>query len=386
MLVASPLVGQITLTQQQVVDSAVMHSPMVSAAEYKLLSQHQLKKSAFNLPNPEVVAESPTGEFYTIGVLQTFEFPSVYFKQRKVASQQEELAITEKSITVNEARYQASVLYVQFQYLIAQLEQLRVRDSLYEQLSSAANRMFAAGQMDFLEKTYAESQYGEVHLLFTGVKTDVDVIQQQLRILTGISTSFVPTPITKLSEVPGIIAMTSDSGLFIRNPLVDYYRRQNLLSTSMLSLEKQRALPGFVLGYFNQGPMTTPIQYRFRAGITVPLWFWQYSGNIRAARYQTLRSAQLYKANQQQMSAQQVRAQGDYFKYKESVAFYESKGMKQSLELINASERFYSSGQYDLVTHIRNLNDAFEIQLNYLEALKNYNLSVVQIHNIQGTL
>ena len=116
----------IVLSEQQVVDSAVRNSPMVSAAQYQVLQQQQLKKTAFNLPNPEFVAESPTGDFYTVGALQTFDFPSVYFKQSQVYRQQEQVAVAGQQVTQNEVKYQAKLLYLQLQFLSAEAETLKI--------------------------------------------------------------------------------------------------------------------------------------------------------------------------------------------------------------------------------------------------------------------
>ncbi|MDQ3108470.1 MAG: TolC family protein, partial [Bacteroidota bacterium] len=355
--------GQIiVMSEQQVVDSAVKNSPAISAAQYQVLQQQQIRRSAFNLPNPEVLAESPTGDFYTIGVLQTFEFPSVYFKQSQVYRQQEQLSSAGQKITENDVKYQVKLLYVQLQFMVFQTGKLRVQDSLYAEIKTAANRQFAAGQIDFLQNAYAESQYGEIHNKLVNAETDLLVTQQQLQNFTGIAQTITPLPIQRAQNTQGITALKNDTNLFMTNPLLTYYRQQQVLNKKLISLERNRILPGFVIGYMNQGPMSTPVNMRFRMGITVPLWFWQYSGNVKAARYRFLESGQVYKANRQQLSNQQIQAQGNYFKYKQSLDYYESTGLKLSEGLITSSARFYTSGQYDLVAHLRNLNDAYQIQ------------------------
>lgn len=377
--------AQSTFSMQQVVDSAVKNSPAINAAQYNELGQKQGTKSAFNLPNPEIVAESPTGEFYTIGVLQSMDFPTVYFKQRQVAKQQYEIAATETQISINDVKYQTGLLYSQLQYQLALAAKLRIQDSLYLLMSESAGRLFDAGQIDFLAKTFADIQYGEVHLKLVSAVADADATRLQLQAITGIRETIIPAPLQKFPEIPGV-AFTNDTSVFAANPLVSYYRQQQFLSRKMISLEQHRMLPGIVFGYLNQGPSITPVNLRFRAGITLPLWFWQYTANIKAARFRYMVSVQLYQFNQQRLGIQQAQAQGDYIKYSMSVSYYQETGLQQSETLIKTSERFYASGEEDLVTHLRTLNDAYEVQLNYLEALKNYNQSVIYIHYLNGTL
>lgn len=73
------------------------------------------EKAAFNLPNPEVKAESPTGEFYAVGVLQWFDFPAVYVRQKQVAKAETALAQAGQRVSENELRYTIRSLYLETQ-------------------------------------------------------------------------------------------------------------------------------------------------------------------------------------------------------------------------------------------------------------------------------
>jgi outer membrane protein, heavy metal efflux system len=283
-------------------------------------------------------------------------------------------------------KYETRLLYSQLQFQLALVSKLRAQDSLYRLLMESATRLYTAGQIDFLEKTYAESQYGEVHNKFIAAVTDAEITRAQLQNVSGIKQKLNPEPLQKAMNIPLQVSITRDTGLFAANPLVLYYRHQQLLSRKMISLERQRMLPGIVFGYLNQAAISTPMNLRFRAGITVPLWFWQYTANIKAARFRYMESTQLFAANQQRLNSQQLQAQGEYIKYIQSVSYYESTGMEQSSGIIESSQRLYAAGETDLVTHLRNMNDAYSIQINYLEALKNYNQSILFLNYTYGTL
>ena len=69
--IASGTLAQQILTEQAAVDSAMKYSPLLKSAELQVKQSNYLRKTAFNLANPDVIAESPTGDFYAVGILQS---------------------------------------------------------------------------------------------------------------------------------------------------------------------------------------------------------------------------------------------------------------------------------------------------------------------------
>ena len=55
-----------------------------------------MEKKATHIPDPELILESTTGDFMTIGVQQSFDFPTVYARQKQLAEQQTELSTKAK--------------------------------------------------------------------------------------------------------------------------------------------------------------------------------------------------------------------------------------------------------------------------------------------------
>ena len=83
-----PVFSQSVITVEEAVAKAIKTNRNVQAASQKIIQQKQLVKSAINLPNPEFFWESPTGNFYTGSITQSFEFPSVYSNQHRLQKQQ----------------------------------------------------------------------------------------------------------------------------------------------------------------------------------------------------------------------------------------------------------------------------------------------------------
>jgi cobalt-zinc-cadmium efflux system outer membrane protein len=380
--ITSGSIAQQILTEQAALDSAMKHSPLLKSAELQVKQSNYLRKTAFNLASPDVIAESPTGEFYAVGILQSIEFPTVYIKQGQLLKQQFLLSEKGKAFTANEVKRLIRSVYLSAQYSQQLYSQLKYQDSLYNQIQISAKRQFDAGVIDYLAKTFAESQYGEIHNQFVQAQNAYKATLQQLKLYTGISTESNVSPLIKFNT----LSIRADASSVTQNPLVQYARQNQLVNKNQLSLERNRALPGLVFGYLNQGPKETETYYRFRVGFTVPLWFWQYSGNIKAAKTGLQIAEQQTQVQQQQLTADLQMAVSDYTSAQQAVSYYETSGLRQADDIISAAKRFFESGQTDYIAYIRNINDAYAVKRTYLETLRTYNQSIININYITGDL
>ncbi|HEX8515609.1 MAG TPA: TolC family protein [Bacteroidia bacterium] len=374
------------LTEDEALSLALKNSALLNASSLEVAQNKQLQKTAYNFDNPEIMMESPTGEFQTVGVTQSIAFPTVYVKQHQLYKQQTILAQTGQKITENDIKYQIKSLYLSVQYSELIFKHYKTQDSIYNKIMLSAQRQFDAGQIDFLEKTLAETQYGEIHNQFAQVETDLQVARMQLQTYTGLKEEVTAVDLKRTQSAISILLIKNDTSIIQNNPSLLFTRQQQVIGKKTLSLERNRFLPGFTFGYLNQAGRNTPMDLRFRAGINIPLWFWQYTGSISAAKTGLKITEQKAIAQQQSLSIEMQKAQGDYLKYNQSLMYYETTGLKQTDEIISASTRFFESGEKDFVSYLRNLNEAYIIKLRYAESLKNYNQSVININYLSGNL
>lgn len=374
------------LTEDEALSLALKNSAVLNASSLEVVQSKQLQKTAYNFDNPEIMMESPTGEFQTVGVTQSIAFPSVYVKQSQLFKQQTVLAQAGQKVTENDIKYRIKSLYLSVQYYELIYRQYKIQDSIYNQIKISAQRQFEAGQIDFLEKTLTETQYGEIHNQFSQAETDLHVLRTQLQTYTGLKELVSAVELKRASSSISILLIKSDTTIIQNNPSLLFARQQQVIGKKSLSLERNRFLPGLTFGYLNQAGRNTPMDLRFRAGINIPLWFWQYTGSISAAKTGLKISEQKVVAQQQALSVEMQKAQGDYLKYNQALMYYETTGIKQTDEIISASTRFFESGQKDYVSYLRNLNEAYLIKLRYAESLKNYNQSVININYLSGNL
>jgi len=377
-------VAQKTYSETEVVDLVLANSPAIRAADLSIRQNGQLLKGAYSIPNLDVFTDSPTGAFYTIGVNQSFQLPMVYKRQYDLQKGQIGLAQAEKRITENDIRFRVRNLYLALQYVEALRQQYQLQDSVYNQLRITAGRQFVAGQIDYLAKAFAESQSGEVRNQLAQATADVQTIVRQLGRLAGRSE---PIRAGGLVRSQSVFALgNADSVAVGLNPALAFLRQTEAISEQQIGLEHARSLPGVVVGYYNQGSKETPTQLRFRFGLTLPVWFGQYRSRTAAAQTGLQLARQRTTAQIQTLSVDLQQAQGDFEKFRVSLDYYETTGLRQSDDLINTARRLFQAGQNDYVSFLRTINDAYAVRLRYLDALRNYNQSLLTINYLTGNL
>lgn len=202
---------------------------------------------------------------------------------------------------------------------------------------------------------------------------------------TGIKDSISVEPLAvTISQT--LFSLAPDSTALLSNPAVQLLQQQENVAKQNISLQKSKALPGLAFGYFNQGERDTKWFNRFRVGVTIPLWFGQYKSNINAAKteQQVIQSKQ--QGLQQELSAQVINANSEMQTNWQSVNYYQQTGLKKAQEVITTSQRFFISGEIDYISLLRNSNDAYNVYQKYLEAVRNYNLSVINHKYLMGQL
>ena len=371
-------IGQNLLLPDAAVASALQNHPGIQAAAFEVKAKRSAQKAAFNLPNPEINAESPTGEFYAVGVLQSFEFPTVYGRQKQVAKAETGLAQAGQRMSENELRYQVRSLYLETQVAEYQSRQWAERDSLYAVIASTAARQFSSGEIDFLQKTWAENEAGKVHQERIAAAQIRNVLRQNLSTLTGLEDLGTLLPLAA-----DTLSLDSDFDLS-GSPTIEYAAQTAKVAERQVDLANSRALPNFSVGYLNQGPRNTPIDYRFRASMGIPLWAGQYSASTKAAKAESQAAIARTQAQSQAVLLESQRARTTFINALAMVQYQEKEALPRGQSMIDAAVRLQASGQVDYVTFLRTLDEAFSIQRDYIEQLRALNSARISLRYLLG--
>jgi len=370
--------AQETTTPEAAIHAALQNHPLAHAAAFDAQAKKYAEKSALNIPNPEINTESPTGGFYTIGVSQAFEFPTVYARQKQVAKAETSLAKTGQLVQENDLRFNVRTFYLEAQLAVFHVQQWAQRDSFYQAIATTANRQFSAGEIDFLQKTMLENEAGKVRLERLGMDIKAATARQQLTTFTGLSDLGILPPLR--ADTAGLNAIQG----FAENPSLRFEQQSVQVAAEQISLAKSRALPNLSLGYMNQAARNSPIDYRFRASIGIPLWAGQYQGGINAAKAENQAAQARSEGESQALALQQQRSRADALMALAQVQYFEREALPRSQALITAAQRMREAGQIDYLALLRILDEAYATQREYATQLQAFNTARIQMLYLAG--
>ena len=247
-----------------------------------------------------------------------------------------------------------------------------------------------------MEMITSSSQSMEVKNQLKQVNADINILNQKLNLLLN-TTSTIYTTDTLLCRFG--ISPLEDSLSISNNPSLGLAQQQLEASGLETKVEKSKMLPDFEIGYFSQTMKGTQeingVQRSFslgdrfngiQANISIPLWFSPYTSKIKAAKIKQ----QVAQINVENYSKSLIgnynSLMEEYSKYNNSLDYYEKQAIPEADLIIDQATKSYQTGSLDYFDYIQSLSRALNIKLNYLDALNNYNQTIISIDFIKGKI
>ena len=308
------------------------------------------------------------------GIQQNFLFPTVYFSGKKVNMANYHMEQSNYDIQEKILKRDVTSNYYEFQYSMAKEFVYKRLDSLYQDFSSIAARRFELGETNYLEKITAKSKQKQVNLKLSKVQQDVIMVRNNLLKMVQTKDSF-EIAIEPLTKIP-LNLMTMNN-----TPEMDYYQNKLALFQAKNQFEKQQLLPDISLNYFqgtNAG-LNTNLQ-GYQLGLKFPLLFGGQSSRIKASRIAEDIIVEETNAYEIQLKRKYQALKSQLSQYEKELNYYENEGSELSKEILKMANGSFKNGEIDFYQYILSLENAYEIQLSYLENLNNYNQTVIKIN------
>ncbi|PLW96610.1 MAG: hypothetical protein C0591_08365 [Marinilabiliales bacterium] len=370
------------LTLDQAIEWALLNNNELKSYELKAEKSKSLIPTAFNIDktsfyyNYEGYNIGENGQILNVfGVMQNFQFPSVYSLQKKVNQQQYYMEDLNFQIKKRDLIKEVSQRYYKVVYIQNKQSLILYLDSLYRNFATAAQRRFELGETNNLEKLTAQAKRNQLNTLALQVADNIDAAYQALKEVLQVDSSFVIKE-DELEPVlfPGNINLEEIPGN-------QYFSEAQRMTETMVNLEKNKFLPDLQLEYYlatNKGPV--PNFYNsYTVGIAIPLWFGSQKANLRSSKLQkdiVSREAASYSLV---LNSKYKQLQSKLKQYKRAVDYYNNTGQMLAQEIVKSAERSYYGGEINFFQYIQSLDEATTIVLDYLENLNNYNQTVLEI-------
>lgn len=301
------------------------------------------------------------------GVQQSFLFPTVYGVQRKVNQAAYEQEQARFELQKNKLSLEISKTYHHIVYLQQQETTYKYLDSLYQNFSKASDRRFELGETNYLEKITAQAKYRQIQTKLNQLdkekKGQYELLQALVQSEDKVRVkSVIMEPINNLT-------ITTNKELYLT-----YFESVTKSYENNLKLQNQNWLPNLNLEYFqgkNNG--ISESLYGFQVGVAVPLFF---SGNVAKSKVAklALQSWEQEKQNEEQrIEAYILQSKNTLDQHQQAITYYTEHGKKLAAEIIKVADMSYKHGEIDFFQYIQSLENATTIQMEYLDALLQYN-------------
>ncbi|MCK9641368.1 MAG: CusA/CzcA family heavy metal efflux RND transporter [Prolixibacteraceae bacterium] len=392
--------GQLSrqLNLHEAIQMALDSNLAVRSSAYSVQVQKALKGASLDLPKTAI--EGQYGQFNSYGkdnsftLSQSFAFPTVYLNQGRLAKAGVKSSEWQLSVSQLEIATEVKQVYWQLAYFHAKQKLLAYQDSLFSGFLRAAEHRARLGETNRLEMITARSQSLEVKNLWQQVTADLTIAK--LKLQTLLNSSLVVTPKDTLLTRAAFIPLP-DSLALAGNPNLGYVKQQVQISQFERNLERSRIMPDFTIGYFSQTmqgtqeingvPRTFGAGERFngiQAGVTIPLWFVPYTAKTRATKLKAEVAQTNAEYYSKSLGGTYRSLLGEYTKFSNSVNYYEKQAIPEANIIIEQATLSFKAGAMDYLEYILNLSRALTIKQNYLDALNNYNQTIVSIDFITG--
>ena len=360
---------------------AIENNMGLKAEQLKVEQSNLLINTAFNFGKTEIFYgfdennlafnDQPISVF---GIQQDFKFPTVYFSEKKVKQATANLTESHFQIKKKTLEREVTKAYYNFQIALEKQDVLKTIDSLYSSFASIAARRFELGETNYLEKITAASKQKQIELKYLEAKNNVILAHKELSSIIQNKDSLLITKAVDLKTPLLNLELKS-------SPELAYYQNRVSQLQAKYNFEKQKLLPDISVNYFqgtNSGINTN--LYGYQIGLKIPLFFSGQSKKIKAANIDKAIANQetndfkiqlITKFNVLHISMNQL---------SKALSYYEEEGATLSNEIIKIANVSFRNGEIDFYQYIQSVESSYNIKLDYLNQLKKYNNTVININ------
>ena len=384
-LLAAACFSQQILTRQQATTLAGANRVNFDAAQLDVLRQQQLLKGSRGFDNPELEYEIDPYDPMVLGVLMPLRLPNVYASRSGL--QRERISLSQLMLQLNQFDVNRLVqnTYNEVQYLYARVNLLQQQDSLYQNIKSAAQRNFEAGQINKLEELFAANEANNLRNELERTLIELPAQKRALSYILNYSTDFIVDSFTAITTDPVLLTLLDTISNSIRPQIL---QQQVVVSQKELKAERAELLP-----QINTGPLfglqTSASDQRklgWRVSLSMPLWFNQNRARIQAAQTGVQIAEAQRRRQIQDLNRDYTTALSQLFREQKSLQYFTTIANQQAVDITQTALRLFQAGQVNYIETMRNIITAYQTKVNYLETIRNFNQALTELKYLNGSL
>lgn len=378
-----PLFSQQIVNLEKAIEIAKKQNLGLQTTALEIEMTRKMQKSAFDLPKTDFSMQyGNVNDFqvdYSFNVVQNFSLPHVYQKKLKYNQQQTILTEKKRSFQEKEMVKMIKITYYQIIFLYEKQVLLLQQDSLQKLLLRTAEVRLRTGEGKELEKLSANLLLQDLKNQLLQVDNELKVQKEELKKLLNITDNI---EIEDKKLIKRFMNMTQID--VSKNPYLLFSKQQIELQKSNTEVQKSAFSPDLKLGYYNMRENENPNLHVAQLGVALPIFNTGRKAmlasakiNEKMAESQFAYQTQTTERNFEILKAQLERSQ-------EAINYYENNAIPQIDKIQKVFQKSYQSGEISYVELTQNRLQTFQILMNYLQELSNYNQIIISIEFLIG--
>jgi cobalt-zinc-cadmium resistance protein CzcA len=379
-----PANGQKTISLTETLAKASEHNLSLKSRQLRAERAKQLIKTGTELSQANVTGEF--GKFNStyfddrLSVSQNFSFPTVYNRQKVTLTEEWKTALLE--VDLKQAEIKKLTTMVFYELLINSEKQLVLNriDSSYQEFMRIANLRLQTGESNVLEKANASNQLIQISMQKNALKGEFSLLQQQLMLLVNADELLVPAAANFK-----VATTTMDSTQIHNHPYLKLQVQAENTAMAETKLAKARLLPDLLLGYNNlsiqDGLHTRNDRFHsLQVGIGLPIFAGAQKARINAAKTQELIERNETGLKLRELQSELQDAYTHYQTRQEQVHSFENGALKNGKVITDVLTKRLKNGEINYLEWTLLSQQALSMELDYLDAIKNLNNSIIQLN------
>lgn len=383
--------AQTPITLEAATEMALKNNLSVKNERLNAEYQQKLIKTGNAIPQTNVFGEvGQINSFYSdtkFGISQSINFPTVYTRQKALLREEWKSSLLHVGVKEVLLKKQVAQVYYSLLYLQEKEKLLLKHDTLFAEFLSKATLRFNKGESNILEKTTAENQRGQIGLQLNQLRQDMELLQLQFQLLLNTDTAFLPDE----KELKATMVVPSDTALLQSHPTLQYLKQQQQIAAAATRAERSKLLPDLSVGYNNMSirgtgadNKTYDASTRFNSvmvGVGIPIFTAGQRAKVSAAKVNEARVATEYEANIKTFETAYKTALAEYQKNTNAIRYFETTALRNADIISTTAKKQFIGGDINYLEWVMLVNQAVSIESDYIEAIKNRNLTVIEINS-----
>jgi cobalt-zinc-cadmium resistance protein CzcA len=373
--------AQTTLTEQQALEMLDRNHPALQAAGLRV-TQQQTLSGAVKIWEPgqifnNIAADPDLGMFGTtsLGVSQTFPSGKSTRANRQLNAQNIRQSQAGLQMTRRELVRRVRENFQHIGYLQSRITLLARLDSVYQNFNAVADARYRTGDASQAEKLAVQDKAAQIRLQIEIARREILSDQYALGQLLGLA-----QPVQAIVEPLKATGFSLADSVQVANSAYALYAQSAIgLAEAQKKVQQAALAPTFSAGLFGQYLGNGDVYPGWQLGLNVPLFKKAQQKQVEAASIGIQVAQSEYQNALLTQQTQLTASVFEFQKFESLTAYYEGQGRTVASELLRSGALNYQQGEIGYFEYVLNLDQALQIESQYLENLLQRNLTAIEI-------